>query len=65
MKNMEFHNDFIPEGSQDLEGVEAVTLEAGLTWMEIYAAASIDRDLVIKIFMYYTCFVYIIRESFP
>ena len=56
MKNMEFHDDFIPEGSHDLDGVKAVTLEAGLTWMEIYTAASIDRDLVIKIFMYYTCF---------
>jgi len=48
MKKMEFHDEFIPIGSQDFIGTSAVTLEAGLTWMEVYAAASIDRDLYVQ-----------------
>ena len=44
MRNIEFHDHFIPAGGQ--EAFSAVTLEAGLTWMDVYAAASIDRDLV-------------------
>ena len=44
MRDMEFHEIFIPEGG--IIGVGAVTLEAGLTWMDVYVAASQDRDLV-------------------
>ena len=44
MRNIEFHDNFVPSGGQ--ETFSAVTLEAGLTWMDVYAAASVDRDLV-------------------
>lgn len=46
MKEMTFHDNFIPSGAPDNSPYQAVTLGAGLTWMEVYAAASIDRDLV-------------------
>ena len=44
MRKIEFHDNFVPSGGQ--EAFSAVTLEAGLTWMDVYAAASVDRDLV-------------------
>ena len=51
MRDIEFHDEFVPEGNKsDTEiwktGIPAVTLEAGLTWMDVYTAASLDRDLV-------------------
>lgn len=53
MRNIEFHDSFIPQGCEEIEGkwkdgISAVTLEAGLTWMDVYAAASIDRDLYVQ-----------------
>ena len=44
MRDMTFHDGFYPAGSN--VSYPAVTLEAGLTWMDVYAAASIDRNLV-------------------
>jgi hypothetical protein len=44
MRDMEFHDDFTPVGGS--EGFPAVTLSAGLTWLDVYAAASVDRNLV-------------------
>jgi len=54
MREMEFHDSFVPQGCEDHEGkwkgngIPAVTLEAGLTWMDVYAAASLDRDLYVQ-----------------
>ena len=53
MRNITFHDSFVPAGCPDSAkfkdgGVPAVTLGAGLTWMDVYAAASVDRDLVIS-----------------
>ena len=45
MRNIEFHEKFTPDGCDNGEW-HAVTMEAGLTWMDVYAAASVDRDLV-------------------
>ena len=44
MRDMKFHDGFYPAGSN--QSYPAVTLEAGLTWMDVYAAASVDRNLV-------------------
>ena len=46
MRDIEFMDKFIPAGKEGVEGIPAVRLEAGLTWMDVYAAASQDRDLV-------------------
>ena len=47
MRDIEFHDNFIPAGSpNNNETFKAVTLSAGLTWMDVYAAASVDRNLV-------------------
>ena len=47
MRDIEFHDNFIPAGSPNSsETFKAVTLGAGLTWMDVYAAASVDRNLV-------------------
>ena len=44
MRDIEFHDNFTPAGgSQDFP---AVSLGAGLTWLDVYAAASVDRNLV-------------------
>lgn len=53
MRNMEFHDNFIPEGCKNEKnmwsgGIPAVTMQAGLTWMDVYAAASVDRDLYVQ-----------------
>ena len=45
MKKLEFHNSFKPEGCDDTEMYGAVTTGAGLTWMDVYAEATL-RDLV-------------------
>ena len=45
---MEFHNNFIPAEMEGSEGIPAVTLGAGLTWMDVYAAASVDRGLYVQ-----------------
>ena len=45
MRDIEFHENFVPEQCSK-RGVPAVTMEAGLTWMDVYAAASVDRNLV-------------------
>ena len=50
MREMEFHDEFQPTECDEGEanpkaGLPAVTLGAGLTWMDVYAAAT-DRDLV-------------------
>lgn len=50
MRNIQFHDNFIPNGYDDPlaitnPGVSAVTVEAGLTWMEVYAEAT-ERNLV-------------------
>ena len=50
MREMEFHDKFEPTECEAGEanskaGLPAVTLGAGLTWMDVYAAAT-DRDLV-------------------
>ena len=50
MRGMEFHDNFQPSEcaagqTHPKEGISAVTLEAGLTWMDVYAAAT-DRNLV-------------------
>ena len=45
MRNMEFHDDFVPAGGgEEEEAFAAVTLGAGLTWTDVYAAAALDRD---------------------
>ena len=44
MRDIKFHDGFYPAGSN--QSHPAVTLEAGLTWMDVYAAASVDRNLV-------------------
>ena len=52
MRNMTFHDSFTPQSCENDSrkrgkyALPAVTLEAGLTWMDVYAAASLDRDLV-------------------
>ena len=43
MRDMEFHDDFVPAGGGE-EAFAAVTLGAGLTWTDVYAAAALDRD---------------------
>ena len=49
MRNIEFHDSFTPAGyAGDDPGIPAVTLGAGLTWLDVYAAASVDRNLVNK-----------------
>ena len=50
MRDIEFHDEFVPtecdEGmSHSKTGVPAVTVGAGLTWMDVYAKAT-DRNLV-------------------
>ena len=45
---MEFHDNFVPAGKEGNEGIPAVTLGAGLTWMDVYAAASVDRGLYVQ-----------------
>ena len=49
MRDIEFHDDFTPVGGS--EGFPAVTLSAGLTWLDVYAAASVDRNLVSECFV--------------
>ena len=44
MRDMEFTDDFTPVGGY--KAFSAVTLSAGLTWLDVYAAASVDRNLV-------------------
>ena len=44
MRDLRFHDGFFPVGSN--QSYRAVTLEAGLTWMDVYAAAAVDRNLV-------------------
>ena len=44
MRDMEFHDDFVPAGGGGEEAFAAVTLGAGLTWTDVYAAAALDRD---------------------
>ena len=44
MRDLRFHDGFFPAGSN--QSYRAVTLEAGLTWMDVYAAAAVDRNLV-------------------
>ena len=46
MRDMEFHDDFVPAGGggEGEEAFAAVTLGAGLTWTDVYAAAALDRD---------------------
>ena len=51
MRDIVFHEHFVPEQCEK-GGVPAVTMEAGLTWMDVYAAASIDRDLVNTLDLY-------------
>ena len=46
MRDIEFMDKFIPAGKGGVEGIPAVRLEAGLTWLDVYAAASVDRNLV-------------------
>ena len=47
MRDIEFHDSFTPAGSPNVgKGFKAVTLSAGLTWLDVYAAASVDRNLV-------------------
>ena len=76
MRGMKFHDNFVPAGCQDSTkfsdgGVPAVTLAAGLTWMDVYAAASVDRDLVIShiyivsLFIFINNYTFIISFSFP
>ena len=48
MRDIEFMDKFIPAGKEGVEGIPAVRLEAGLTWMDVYAAASVDRNLVMS-----------------
>ena len=48
MRDIEFHDSFTPTGGS--EAFAAVTLSAGLTWLDVYAAASVDRDLVNNLF---------------
>ena len=48
MRNMEFHDNFTPAGYEGNDGMPAVTLEAGLTWLDVYAAASVDRGLYVQ-----------------
>ena len=48
MRNMEFHDNYIPAGYKGNAGMPAVTLEAGLTWLDVYAAASVDRGLYVQ-----------------
>ena len=58
MRNITFLDSFIPKSCYgnpsrwDKGGTPAVILEAGLTWMDVYAAASLDRELVRKILFY-------------
>ena len=44
MRDMEFLDSFIPAGGE--QSYSAVVLGAGLTWLDVYAAASVDRNLV-------------------
>ena len=60
MRKIQFHEEFVPAGRREKflppffngngkrneENSGAVTLEAGLTWMDVYAAAMLDRNLV-------------------
>ena len=48
MRDIEFMDKFIPAGKDGNEGIPAVRLEAGLTWLDVYAAASVDRNLVMS-----------------
>ena len=48
MRDIEFMDKFIPAGKGGVEGIPAVRLEAGLTWLDVYAAASVDRNLVMS-----------------
>ena len=46
MRDIQFHDDFVPAGGGE-ESFSAVTMGAGLTWMDVYAAAALDRDLFV------------------
>ena len=49
MRGMEFHDDFTPAGGGgQKKSQRAVTLEAGLTWLDVYAAASVDRGVYVQ-----------------
>ena len=49
MRGMEFHDDFTPAGGGgQKKSHRAVTLEAGLTWLDVYAAASVDRGVYVQ-----------------
>merc|ERR1712117_805132 len=46
MRDIEFLDSFIPAGGND--SYSAVVLGAGLTWLDVYAAASVDRNLYVQ-----------------
>ena len=49
MRGKEFHDDFTPAGGGgQKKSHRAVTLEAGLTWLDVYAAASVDRGVYVQ-----------------
>ena len=44
MRDLEFIDSFVPAGGE--QAYSAVVLGAGLTWLDVYVAASVDRNLV-------------------
>ena len=44
MRDLEFIDSFVPAGGK--QAYSAVVLGAGLTWLDVYVAASVDRNLV-------------------
>ena len=44
MRDLEFIDSFVPAGGK--QAYYAVVLGAGLTWLDVYVAASVDRNLV-------------------
>ncbi|KAJ2935487.1 hypothetical protein H1R20_g1607, partial [Candolleomyces eurysporus] len=47
MKNIEFHDAFAPEGGDGSEQFEAVTLGAGVQWIEAYAAVGARNRFIV------------------
>ncbi|KAJ3515976.1 hypothetical protein NMY22_g14312 [Coprinellus aureogranulatus] len=47
MKNITIHDSFVPFGQSGTDGVEAVTLGAGVQWFEVYAAVHAQGKTIV------------------
>ena len=61
MRQIDFHDSFVPVGKENDEGHAAMTLQAGLTFMDVYVRAMLDRNVVTNYF--YILNSYILRKA--